>query len=257
VKDCSAIAEHVAGCRACQAELAHQRDVAELARQGFPLHPAPPELRARVERLLARRPPQPLAWLAACAALVLATFLGARALAPAPPPLPAAPAVSELALLAARTHVRYTRGELPLDVRSERAANICGFFAGRVPFAFELRELPDEAARKPYLLTGARLVSVRDDPAAFVAYRLDQRPVSLLIASSATLRPAGGQLVASGKLLFHVELVDGLRVITWVDNGLSYALASGLDVPRAEPCTVCHAAPAERTKLGPLQRTRS
>jgi len=99
-----------------------------------------------------------------------------------------------------------------------------------------------------------RLISFKNDAAAFVAYRMEDRPISLLVTSASLVRPAGGDVVASGNLRFHIESVDGLKVITWTDNGLTYALASDLDVEGARSCLVCHGSPEERRKVEPLAR---
>jgi len=67
-------------------------------------------------------------------------------------------------------------------------------------------------------------------------------------------RLASGEVVASGNLRFHVESLDGLKVITWTDNGLTYALASDLEVGGARSCLVCHGSPEGRRKVAPLAR---
>jgi hypothetical protein len=108
--------------------------------------------------------------------------------------------------------------------------------------------------KKPYQPAGGRLVSFKNDAAAFVAYRMGERRISLLVTSADLVRPAGGEVVSAGNLRFHVESVDGLKVITWTDNGLTYGLASDVDVEAAQSCLVCHGAPHERRKVAPLAR---
>jgi anti-sigma factor RsiW len=192
----------------------------------------------------------------------LRTGLAAAALAGAVwftrsnPPVAAEPEpASEFASLAARTHLRYTQGQLPLEVNSDRAEEVSRWFAGRLPFRLALPDYPvGPGERKPYRLAGGRLVSFKNDTAAFAAYRMEGRPISLLVTSASLVRPAGGDVVASGNLRFHVESVDGLKVITWTDNGLTYALASDLDVEGARSCLVCHGSPEERRKVEPLAR---
>jgi anti-sigma factor RsiW len=192
------------------------------------------------------------AGLAALALSVAGTFwLVRRPTATATEPAPA----SELATRAAQTHLRYSQGRLPLEVVSDKPEQVSRWFSGRVPFHLALPDYPvGPGVRKPYQLAGGRLVSFKDDTAAFVAYRMAGRPISLFVTSAGLVRPSGGEIVVSGNLKLHVESVDGLKVITWTHNGLTYALASDLDGEGSRSCLVCHGDPAERNKLEPLAR---
>jgi anti-sigma factor RsiW len=256
-EDCAAFEEHVAACASCRASLAEERAVVVAVKDALPLYEAPDRLREAVTRLLRTPSPRGVPWRAVLAAsLTAAVVAGAVWFTRTPALVPGEPeAASEFALLAARTHLRYTQGQLPLEVTSERADEVSRWFAGRVPFRLALPDYPvGPGQRKSYLLAGARLVSFRNDAAAFVAYRMEDRPISLLVTSASLVRPAGGDVVASGNLRFHIESVDGLKVITWTDNGLTYALASDLDVEGARSCLVCHGSPEERRKVEPLAR---
>jgi len=256
-EDCAAFEEHVAACASCRASLAEERAVVVAVKDALPLYEAPDRLREAVTRLLSAPSPRGIPRKAALAAgLTAAVLAGAVWFTRTPALVPGEPeAASEFASLAARTHLRYAQGQLPLEVTSERADEVSRWFAGRVPFRLALPDYPvAPGQRKSYQLAGARLVSFRNDAAAFVAYRMDDRPISLLVASASLVRPAGGDVVASGNLRFHVESVDGLKVITWTDNGLTYALASDLDVEGARSCLVCHGSPEERRKVEPLAR---
>jgi anti-sigma factor RsiW len=183
---------------------------------------------------------------AALAASAAFVFVGER---------PAAAPASEFAALAVDTHQRYARGQLPLEVASESPERVAGWFQGRVPFALTLPDYPVAAGEtKPYRLEGGRLVSFQRDYAAYLAYRMDGEPVSLLVTSADRVDPRGGEIVRSGALRFHVESVAGLNVITWTDKGLTYALASDLKVPGARSCLVCHGSPEERRRLDGFAR---
>ena len=135
-------------------------------------------------------------------------------------------------------------------MQSDRPERVSGWFAGRVPFHLALPDYPvGPGERKFYRLEGGRLVSFRNDYAAYVAYRMDEQPISLLVTSASSVTPEGGSLVKSGALTFHVESVAGLKVITWTDNGLTYALASDVAVEASRSCLVCHGSAAERDKI--------
>jgi anti-sigma factor RsiW len=183
------------------------------------------------------------AWLAGAAAagLTLLGLLSWRRTAPEP---------NRFVSVAVDSHLRYASGRLPLEVRSARPDEISRFFTGRVPFNLTLPDYqvgPGE--RKFYELEGGRLVSLGGDYGAYVAYRMDGRPISLLAASSESARPSGRQAVTSGALTFHLDRVAGLNVITWTDKGLTYALVSDLSVGGEQSCLVCHGSPSERRKI--------
>lgn len=249
-EDRTAFQAHVDFCPACRRVLADEEAVVDAVRRAIVRAQAPPELRARIESLMAapsRRVPR--AWIAA-AAIALAAAGGWLAHVEAPPQRVPTTATSELALLAADTHLRYMRGQLPLEIGSERPEVVSRWFSGRVPFNLTLPDYPvGPGERKPYHLLGGRLVSYRDDYAAYVAYRMDDRPISLLVTSAQSARPAGGETVRFGSLVFHQQSVNGLKVITWTDKGLTYALASDLSVNGSQSCTVCHGSPEERQRL--------
>ena len=250
--DRAAFEAHVASCADCRRLLEEDRAVAAQVRASVPLHEAPAGLRERVEGLVQPAPPRrralspTRAWALGLAAGLAVALLAAML---AVGGRPAAPA-SEFASLAVDTHLRYARGQLPLEVASDRPEAVSGWFAGRVPFHLALPDYPVAPGdTKPYHLAGGRLVSFQRDYAAFVAYRMDEQPVSLLVTSSDRVRPQGGEVVRSGALSFHVESVAGLNVITWTDKGLTYALASDVALPGARSCQVCHGSPEERRRI--------
>ena len=253
-----AFEDHLAVCPDCRLRLDEERVVVAAVRGSLPLYGAPAPLRERVERMLERtrssRRPIHWTWAAAGAVAALAIVSGAAVLAGRTlAPSRAQPTAAEFAAMAVDTHLRYARRQLPLEVISDRPEAVSGWFEGRVPFHLALPDYPlAPGERKPYRLEGGRLVSFHGDYAAYVAYRMDDQPVSLLVTSSDRVRPAGGEIVRSGALEFHVQSLAGLNLITWSDKGLTYALASDVAVPGARSCLVCHGSPAERQRLQPL-----
>ena len=89
---------------------------------------------------------------------------------------------------------------------------------------------------------------------AYLAYTMEGRPISLLVSSSANVLPSSGEAFTSGKLVFHFSSEDGLKLITWRDRGLSYALVSDVQIEGAQSCVVCHGAESERQKFENLLR---
>lgn len=244
----SAVEAHLRSCAACRQAYDHESSLEGAIRQALARPAAPDGLRKRVERIAVARAAQPrrgvlLAALAAAVA-VLAVAVSLRA--------PSRPASDrpEFVSVAVDSHLRFAAGRLPLEVRSEKADEVSAFFGGRVPFHLTLPDYPvGPGEQKFYALEGGRLVALTGDYAAYVAYRMDGRPISLLAASADRVQPYGSQTVRSGALTFHQEAVAGLNVITWTDNGLTYALVSDLSISGERSCLVCHGAPSERSKI--------
>jgi anti-sigma factor RsiW len=256
--DAAALEVHLAGCGGCHAAADEERALNVAIRDAAEPQPASGELRDRVHAMVAarsraQRPAR--AWIAAgLAATVLSALCGAwigrqgseRASAP------------DLVRVAADTHLRYGLGQLPLEVRSPHGAEVSRFFSGRVPFHLVLPEYPaQDGEAKPYVLEGGRLVGLGDEYAAYVAYRLGDQPISLLVTSADRVRPTGGDVVEQGSLRFHVVRRAGLQVISWTDKGLTYALASDVSVDAARSCLVCHGSASERRKLDGFRTPRT
>jgi anti-sigma factor RsiW len=256
---------HLARCADCRTLFAREAALSSAVEGAALRAPAPEELRERVARLLAQPPPARF-WRAAAVAaglaagVALVVFWPGRGAGPRPPaasPAPA-PAVAELVGVAVDSHLRYARGQLPLEVRSERPEEVSGWFSGRVPFHVALPDYPvGPGEQKFYHLEGGRLVALQGDYAAYVAYRMEGRPISLLVTSAARVTPSGSRTVQSGGLTFYLESVAGLNVITWSDKGLTYALASDLAVSGERSCLVCHGSPEERSKIEGFSRRPS
>jgi anti-sigma factor RsiW len=245
----AAFEAHVTRCNACSRALADERRVVAAVEGSIPIYDVPPALRERVGDLMNAPAKQPRAFWPAVAATLAAAFVAAVVWLPRHA-REVPKSASAFASLTADTHLRYSRGQLPLEVSSDQPEAVSRWFEGRVPFHLKLPEYPvGPGEEKFYRLEGGRLVSFHDDYAAYVAYRMEGEPISLLVTSASRVRPEGGSTVASGNLVFHLESVAGLNVITWTDNGLTYALASDVAVSGARSCLVCHGSREERRKI--------
>ncbi|HWO41600.1 MAG TPA: zf-HC2 domain-containing protein [Candidatus Eisenbacteria bacterium] len=233
-----AVETHVKGCHDCRAALDRERELIAAIRRARPLYSAPETLRGRVTRLLRQsNPPERFgsyrALIAASAFLVLASagwWLSAATLFSKDRP--------SLVNVAVDHHVRYLQGRLPLEVFSDSPEAISAWFAGKLRFNFRLPDYPQ--GPKPYHVEGARLVGFKDDYAAYVVYRLNGHPISLLVTSNAVAQPSGGEEIPWEGLRFHFQSVAGWKVLTWSDDGLTYALVSNLEERGQASCVVCH-----------------
>jgi len=152
--------------------------------------------------------------------------------------------------MAVDTHIRHLRGQLPFEITSDSPEQISSWFAGKVSFSLTLPNYEEPAGEeKPYRLEGARLVAFRNDYAAYVAYKMRNRPISLVVTSESTTLPSGGEEIVSQNITFHYDSIDGLKVITWADRGLTYALVSDLEARGQQSCIVCHMRAGDRVSL--------
>jgi anti-sigma factor RsiW len=148
---------------------------------------------------------------------------------------------SEYVETAIATHRNYLNGDLPLEIRSGSPKEVTAWFAGRVPFDFQLPAAPTTPNGKPaYRLTGGRLVNYKNSHVALVTYEMPSEKISLLVASSKYAVAAGGEEVRSGNLTFHYRSRANFKVITWTNHGLTYALVSSLKGSAQHSCLVCH-----------------
>jgi len=167
---------------------------------------------------------------------------------------PSTAQTSSFALMAAETHLRHMRGQLPLEMESRSPQDISGWFSNKVNFSVRLPNYQESSGQeKLYTLEGARLVGYQDDYAAYVAYQMADRHISLVITSDSVAKPSGGEEIAARGLTFHYNAIDGLKVLTWSDRGLTYALVSDLDERGQQSCIVCHQGTKDQDLIEPLK----
>lgn len=272
---------HLEQCASCRATFENEHQFVQAIRQSAPHHQASTQLRARVEQLLGdaqipasaparlRRRIQRvlsttpagyrrhLLWQAAvivAIAIMAWGFYYFRSPAPASVTGPSVSGPSEFALMAAGTHLRRARGQLPLEIASAAPAQISNWFADKVSFSVKLPNYQEASGQeKLYRLEGARLVGYKNDYVAYVAYQMKTRPISLVITSERMAQPMGGEQIAAKGLTFHYNSIEGLKVITWSDRGLTYALVSDLEERGQQSCIVCHEGTKDQDFIAPLK----
>lgn len=83
------------------------------------------------------------------------------------------------------------------------------------------------------------------------------RPITLVITSNRVAMPSGGEEIPSRGLKFRYNAINGLKVITWADRGLTYALASDLEERGQQSCIVCHEGTRDRDFIESLKPGRT
>ena len=279
-KECAVIKAHLDSCEACRAIFQSERRFLEMIRGFRPLRVASPELRARVEKLVNDPSKAPVAppelrqriqrsllqltastsgilnarHVIALAAIVgIALSIGFWYLSKRNNAV-RFPATSEFAMMAADTHQRHIRGQLPLEIVSDVPGQISAWFAGKVPFLLKLPNYQESSGQeKLYTLEGARLAGYRSDYAAYVAYQMRTRPISLVVTSDAVAQASDGEQIVAKGITFHYNSINGLKVITWSDRGLTYALVSDLEERGQQSCVVCHQGTKDRDFIESLK----
>lgn len=237
-----AVEAHVKSCFDCRAALEYERELIWAIRNARLDFTTPASLRENVTRLMQESRSSSGLWfsrpvLAACALLLLAIpvafwivvgkFSGEHS--------------SSFVNVAVDSHVRYLKGQLPLEVFSNSPEKISAWFIGKLAFNLRLPDYPEETAEtKPYHVEGARLVGFKEDYAAYIVYRLNDHPISLVVTSTSTAKPSGGEEIPWEGMQFHFQLVSGWKVLTWSHDGLTYALVSNLQERGQTSCIVCH-----------------
>lgn len=153
---------------------------------------------------------------------------------------------SRFAELAASIHEEQTHGDHALDVYSTSQQALNSWFKTK-QFPLALPTSPSvPGENRPYYLEGARLVQVGGKTAAYIAYQMDDGPVSLMVTPESVAVASGGNEVKFTKVSFHYARVSDYKVVTWSQHGLTYALVSHEGNSTQRSCMVCHSAMRDR-----------
>jgi anti-sigma factor RsiW len=236
-----AVETHIKGCPDCRVALDAERELILAIRKARPIYRTPLSLETKIAQLLRnsgcrRNFVSSRLVIAACALLLLVVGLlwlaGARS---------AREERTSFVSMAVNNHLRYLKGQLPLEVFSDSPEKISAWFAGKLGFNLRLPDYPQGPTEpKPYHVEGARLVGFKEDYAAYIVYRLKGHPISLVVTSDTVAKPSGGEEIPWEGLRFHFQSIAGWKVLTWSDAGLTYALVSNLEERGQASCIVCH-----------------
>jgi len=245
------VGAHVAACDQCTRALADVRRGIALANELEPI-PMPSNVAnaIRARTIPARRWRPSLA-----AAAVLAMMVGAASYWQLNRPwatmltLKAAPTSFELdgrnihAALAGTAELDY----LPRDDRDawEWLAAQRGPVAGLLP-----NHSADERDR--FRVAGAAVRTVGGARASVVSYRIDGKPVTLVLANRRDVpgAPPAGLL---SKPIMHRRDENGANVLTWSVGGGTYVMVSELDDAGQRACSVCHTGQRFQTAIASLR----
>lgn len=192
---------------------------------------------------LPRSPRWLVTWVVPALALTVILFM----VSTRPPSPPRLFSPEKLAEFAVDTHRQYAQGNLALDVRPDSELMLNEWLKAKAPFSLSMPVSPMASGEeRPYRLEGARLVPVGSKTAVYIAYQMQTRPVSLMVAPESVAGASGGVEANFKKVTFHYRTVEGYKVVTWSLHGNTYVLVSQEGNNTQRSCMVCHSAMRDR-----------
>jgi anti-sigma factor RsiW len=203
-----ALGDHLRGCSACAAESlskVQQKRAVQAAGQRFTPDPA---FRARIQSSIASRQPARWNrfWLPILASATVLLIIGILPLALNRSRSGQQQLVSELADL----HVATLASSNPVDVVSTDRHTVKPWFAGKIPFTFNLPELQDS----PFVLVGAKVSYLNQSPGAELIFRVRLHQISVFIFQERAL--------GNTRTDDAVQTVLSFNLRSWSHNGLRY-----------------------------------
>jgi len=207
--EASMLGKHLQGCAACSADALGRVQMKRSVQMAGQRYTAGAELRNRVAKSVAGKPPRDsrgLWWILAVPAAFVLILSVAVNLYVGRDNARRQRVYSELADL----HVAALASAAPVDVVSTDRHTVKPWFQGKIPFSFNLPELQGTE----FMLLGGRVTYLAQTPGAHLIYQVRKHEVSVFIfqdRGDETASPASGPIHA---LSFNME--------SWTQNGLRY-----------------------------------
>lgn len=151
------------------------------------------------------------------------------------------------AAFATKMHRQHAGGELGLEIRSDSRQELNQWLRSKFRFPVTLPVSSNDAVVSDAAhIDGARVVEVGGQSAAYVAYDTETGPASLVVTTDTVAVASGGSVADYKKVRFHYTMVEGYKVVTWSQHGLTYALVSQEGNETQRSCMVCHSAMGDR-----------
>jgi len=208
VAEARTLGEHLRGCAACAAESlsrVQQKRAVQAAGKRFTPDPA---FRARVQQSISTRKSSVWNrfWFPALAGAMALLIVGAISLHFNRERKGEQQLLSELADL----HVATLASSNPVDVVSTDRHTVKPWFAGKIPFTFNIPELQDS----PFALIGGKVSYLNQSPGAELIFRVRQHQISVFIFQEQALGNTRPEDAVQTALSFNVR--------SWDHNGLRY-----------------------------------
>jgi anti-sigma factor RsiW len=202
--------KHLRACPGCTAESLRRVQWKRAVHSAGQRYAADYTLRERIQKQVAGKSGDRLSWrwwpAFALPVVVLALLAGAALLQQNTRRVRNSQIVSELADL----HVATLASATPVDVVSSDRHTVKPWFAGKIPFTFNLPDLQGS----PFELVGGRLTYLEQSPGAELVFRVRKHEVVAFVFQEKVVAsdfPSAGEMDARS---FHLK--------TWKGNGLRY-----------------------------------
>ncbi len=202
-----ALREHLHGCAACASDSLDRMRAKRAVQSAGQRFVPDAAFRARIQKNVGSRPARSRwQWLPALATSAAAALLVVGTLLVTHDRSREQHLVGELADL----HVATLASPNPVDVVSTDRHTVKPWFAGKIPFTFNLPELEGS----PFVLMGGRISYLNQSPGAELIFRVRQHQISVFIFQERAVEGMSAKETASTELSFGVR--------SWNRNGLRY-----------------------------------
>lgn len=204
------VAGHLRGCAACNAYAAEAIHLKRAVAQAGCRYQPGADFRDQIVRSIGAKPSRRRAFwmqLALAAALAIAVITGVFAVRERP---------NDINREIADIHLNTIASANPVDVVSTDMHTVKPWFAGKVPFTFNVPEL----ANTPFTLIGGRVVYVRGTPCAQLLFQYRLHRITTLIGPASVLGGGNGQQTLSNGFHMVRSEKSGYAFVTVGDPGM-------------------------------------
>jgi anti-sigma factor RsiW len=207
--EASALMSHLRGCAACAAEVLERVQLKRTVALAGKSYQPDAEFRARIAQKISGRSPRHTAWfwkIVLVPAMLVLLMSVALTLYVGRGKADRQRVYGELADL----HVATLASGTPVDVVSTDRHTVKPWFAGKIPFTFNLPELQGT----DFTLLGGRVTYLEQMPGAHLIYRIRKHEISVFIFQDRNTDAANSTSTPMQLLSFNVA--------SWTHNGLRY-----------------------------------
>jgi anti-sigma factor RsiW len=211
---------HLRACPACAADALGRLQLKRMTQAAGRRYTPSPEFRLKIDQMVAKhaRPARRWGWISGLSTAAAALAMVLVVIGLAGRHLRREQTLAELADL----HVATLASPNPVDVVSTDRHTVKPWFAGKLPFTFNLPELENS----PFKLAGGRVTYFHQTPGAHLLFDVSKHQISVFIFEDRpeTRGMTAGSATAS-KMAFTIE--------TWAEGGLRYYVvgdASAADI---------------------------
>jgi anti-sigma factor RsiW len=230
------IQAHLERCPECGTLYRNEKLFLDLLKGSIPVPVAPDGLRQRVRKVIepagqdkrSRKRFRLMAVPSLALTVVALLVIGVLSLETKP--------LQGLVDVAVTTHQGYLNDNLPLDIKSNDPVQVVRWFEKRINFPISLGQEPVKNLR----LLGGRLVEFQGRNAVFLAYEMGQRRLSLLMTTAEGINLSGAEGFNLEQTRFYQSANHGFQTLSWIQEGLAYAIVSEKQELNKQACMICH-----------------